>query len=117
MTKGRKKVVVIDASIPSFPNVVETTVEEVIPEEELVLETSGFTELPPVTELSLPEQGLLEIELVEVVEETPEEPKLLKQYTICPFCQNEDYKQHGSDEGSSWCTKCGKCFEINWHEE
>jgi transposase-like protein len=58
---------------------------------------------------------------IEVTIEAPKiEPQVqqITKYFKCPFCGEKDTKtRNGSDPTSSWCTKCGRCFEVKWVTE
>ena len=120
MAKKRIKQMEVDTSLGNVISMVETTVEVDEPEviEEPIID---LEEIQEPEEVSEPEEVVLVEEATEEIpiedEEVIEEQEPPKQYIICPFCDMKMYVQHGSDAGSSWCERCGKCFEINFHEE
>jgi transcription elongation factor Elf1 len=38
-------------------------------------------------------------------------------YFECPFCGEVDTVIRNIDPTSSWCGKCGKCFQVVWKEK
>jgi transposase-like protein len=53
----------------------------------------------------------VEVKKVEVI---VEKQKFFK----CPFCDAKYTKiNNRNDPTSSWCERCGKCFQVFWKEE
>ncbi len=40
-----------------------------------------------------------------------------KRYLECPYCNNVQNESLHKDPTSAWCSKCGRCFPVNWKEE
>ena len=122
MAKKRIKKMEVDTSLGNVISMVETTVEVEEPkviEEPINESIEEFGSIEREKEdIQDPEVEKVDEEEVVIEKEVVEELELpKKQYILCPFCDMKMYVQHGSDAGSSWCERCGKCFEINFHEE
>lgn len=56
-------------------------------------------------------------QVIESISETPkviEEPTKIE-YFKCSFCgEEETVPNNRMDPSSSWCKKCGKCYEVKW---
>jgi transcription elongation factor Elf1 len=59
------------------------------------------------------------IQVEKPVEIKKVEPIVAKtKFFTCPFCGEKYLKiNNRNDPTSSWCEKCGKCFDVRWKEE